>query len=113
MNEQRIPHELLEEGLDDWLPVDRLVGLAGEPSEQSGEAHRDLTERLLAQLVGGGLMRVGDLGETGFEAWPGDADAVVRRVMEALDAVAWAPAGGVCWLANTPVGDREVSGTGR
>ena len=112
MNEHEIYRELLEEGIDDWLPVDRLIGLAGQLSAQSGEGRRDLTEKLLGHLVRGGLMQVGDLGETGFEAWPGDADSAIRRVLESLDAVAWQPAGGGCWLANTAAGDREVSGTG-
>jgi len=29
VNEHEIYRELLEEGVDDWLPVDRLIGLAG------------------------------------------------------------------------------------
>ncbi|MFJ8085111.1 hypothetical protein ACIQ6Y_31390 [Streptomyces sp. NPDC096205] len=110
MKEEEIYRELLEEGLDDWIMVDQVLYLAGELAEQSGEPPREVTERVLTHLVRGGLMNVGDLGETGFEAWSGDADSVVRRVLESLDAVDWHPAGGGCWLANTPAGDREASG---
>lgn len=109
MNEEEICREILEEGLDDWVPVDRMVGLARELSERCGVSHRDVTEKVLARLLHRGLVTVGDLGESGFEAWAGDADGVVRRVVQALDEVAWEPAGGVCWLANTSAGDREAS----
>jgi len=110
MNEEEICHEILEEGLDDWVPVDRLVGLARELSEHRGVSHRGASEKVLAHLLHSGLVEVGDLGESGFEAWTDDADGAVRRVLQALDDVAWEPAGGVCWLANTPAGDREASG---
>lgn len=108
-SEERICREILGEGLDDWVPVDRLVGLSRELSERHGGSHRDVSEKVLAHLLRSGLVNVGDLGESGFEAWSGDAEGVVRRAMQALDEVGWEPAGGVCWLANTPAGDREVA----
>ncbi|MFK0017385.1 hypothetical protein [Streptomyces sp. NPDC091027] len=104
-----ICQELLEEGLDDWVPVDLLVALASETSQESGESMRGITARVLSRLLHCGLMQVGELGETGFEAWPEENDSAVRRVVEALDAVMWHPALGVCWLANTPEADRLVS----
>ncbi|MFE9647270.1 hypothetical protein ACFYO0_24775 [Streptomyces sp. NPDC006365] len=109
MHEEEICREILEEGLDDWVPLDRLVGLARELSERRGVNHRDVSEKVLAHLLHSGLVTVGDLGESGFEAWTDDADGAVRRIMRALDDAGWEPAGG-CWLANTPVGDREASG---
>ncbi|MGR4880275.1 hypothetical protein ACIPUC_12670 [Streptomyces sp. LARHCF249] len=112
-NDDDICRELLDEGLDDWVPVDLLVTLAYELSEQSGESERDIAARVLSHLLHSGLMQVGELGETGFEAWPEEADAAVRRVIEALDAVEWDPELGVCWLANTPEADQLVSGAGR
>ncbi|MFG2023836.1 hypothetical protein [Streptomyces sp. NPDC048825] len=109
INEEETCHEILEEGVDDRFPVDRLVGLARELSERRGVSHRDVSEKMLAHLLRSGLVNVGDLGENSFEAWSGDAEGVVRGVMQALDEVGWEPAGGVCWLANTPAGDREVA----
>ncbi|MEU6310699.1 hypothetical protein [Streptomyces sp. NPDC047014] len=111
-NDDSICQELLEEGLDDWVPVDLLVALAFEMSQESGESMRDITARVLSRLLHSGLMQVGELGETGFEAWPEENDAVVRRVIEALETVKWEPALGVCWLANTPEADRLVSEAG-
>ncbi|KUO05179.1 hypothetical protein [Streptomyces caeruleatus] len=109
MDSEAIVRELLVEGLDDWVPVDRLVGLAREESERSGTDFRSLAVRLLGDLVKDGLMDVGELGDTGFEPWTGDTDTVLARIVAALDQVDWRPAGGVCWLANTPEGDRTAT----
>lgn len=111
MNEEEIYREILEEGLDDWVPVDRLVGLSRELSERRGVSHRGVTENILAYLLHSGLIDVGDMGESGFEKWGDDAAGAVRRVMRSLEEVGWEPAGGVCWLANTPLGDRKISGS--
>ncbi|MFF0067218.1 hypothetical protein ACFYRC_38135 [Streptomyces sp. NPDC005279] len=110
MDNEVIIRELLVEGLDDWVPVDRLIGLAREAAEPSSGDFRALAGEVLADVVRGGLMAVGEIGDTGFEPWAGDDDAVLHRVVVALDRVAWIPAGGVCWLANTPEGDRLASG---
>jgi hypothetical protein len=109
MDSKAIIRELLVEGLDDWVPVDRLIWLAREESEQSGGDFRSLAIELLTELMRDGLMDIGELGDTGFEPWSGDADAVLARLVTALDQVDWMPAGGVCWLANTPQGDRMAS----
>ncbi|MFF0744955.1 hypothetical protein ACFYVL_31590 [Streptomyces sp. NPDC004111] len=105
MREQEIWQEILEEGLDDWVPVDRLVGLAKEYSEDHGGSYKDLVSRVLSSLLTKELIRVGEIGEDGFEAWPGDQKEVERRVVMALGESGWVPAGDVCWLANTAAGD--------
>ncbi|MGV4983306.1 hypothetical protein ACVB8X_01945 [Streptomyces sp. NRAIS4] len=108
MSTEYIIRELLEEGLDDWVPVDRLVGLAQETVEQSDRDFRDVATEALTQLVSGGLMEVGDLGESGFEAWNGTPDAIVKRVVSTLEEFDWLPQGGACWLANTPHGNSQA-----
>lgn len=104
-----IIRELLEEGRDDWVPVDRLVGLAQETAERSGRDFRDVAGEALTHLVSGGLMEVGDIGDSGFEAWSGAPDAVVKRVVSTLEEFGWLPQGGACWLANTPAAGRAAA----
>ncbi|MFF8861234.1 MULTISPECIES: hypothetical protein [unclassified Streptomyces] len=108
MGTEYVIGELLEEGLDDWVPVDRLIGLAQETVERSGRDFRDVARETLTQLLGRGLMEVGDLGESGFEAWTGTPDALVRRVVSTLEEFDWLPQGGACWLANTAYGDTRA-----
>lgn len=109
MNRDVIVCELLVEGLDDWVPVDRLIGLAREAAERSRSDFRAVAIEVLTHLVRDGFMIVGELGGGGFEAWPGSADEVLERAVAALDGVHWAPAGGGFWLMNTPKGDRTAA----
>ncbi|MFG2577247.1 hypothetical protein [Streptomyces sp. NPDC048481] len=109
MDSKAIIRDLLVEGLDDWVPVDRLIWLAREESEQSGGDFRFLAIELLTELMRDGLMEIGELGDTGLEPWSGGAEAVLARLVTALDQVGWMPAGGVCWLASTSQGDRMAS----
>lgn len=66
INEEEARHETLEGGVDDRVPVDRLVDLARELSERRGVSHRDVGKKVLAHLLHSGLVKVGDLGESGF-----------------------------------------------
>ena len=109
MNNEFIISELLEEALDDWVPVDRLIGLAQETAEQSGRDFRVVATEALTELLCGRLMAVGDLGVNGFEAWTGSPEALVRRVVAMLDRFDWRPQGGACWLADAGHGTSEGS----
>ncbi|SFS32709.1 hypothetical protein [Streptomyces sp. ok210] len=61
---------------------------------------------LLRYALSSGLIEVGELMETGFVAWTGDADEQVRRVTADLDRLDWAPQlGSSVWLSNTAMGD--------
>ncbi|HEV7934116.1 MAG TPA: hypothetical protein VGP70_17635 [Actinomadura sp.] len=110
MNNEDIFQEILMEGLEDWVPVDRVIGLTRESKESQGEDFKAATVEVIESLLGRELIVVGEIGETGFEAWTGDIGDIVAKVVAKLDRVNWAPFGGVCWLANTPRGDSEVSG---
>ncbi|MFF4805509.1 hypothetical protein ACFY1U_45215 [Streptomyces sp. NPDC001351] len=107
MSTEFIIGELLEEGLDDWAPIDRLIGLAQETAEQAGSGFRVVSVEVLTELLSGGLMAVGDLGRSGFKAWSGSPEALVRRVVAMLDGFDWRPQGGACWLADTRQGTSE------
>lgn len=110
MNREHIVRELLVEGLDDWVPVDRLIGLVRESEDLRDEEFKEATAGILDHLLRQDLMAVGELGESGFEAWPGTVEENVTKVVATLDDVNWVPLGGACWLSNTARGDSEASG---
>lgn len=110
MSYHGVVRELLEEGLDDWVPVDRLLGLAEDVAPEGAEEVRDVAVELLRWLLAGGLTAVGDLGESGFEAWPETGDELLAKAVRVLDGFGWSPQGGAYWLANTPKGDAAASG---
>ncbi|MGC4987498.1 hypothetical protein ACLQ18_44230 [Streptomyces sp. DT193] len=110
MNDHDIFRELIEEGLDDWVPVDTLLGLAEDMAEDRGAKFRGVAVDLLTLLLNSGLMDVGDLGESGFEPWPERGDELLAKAVAVLDGFDWFPQLGAYWLANTPKGDAVASG---
>ncbi|GHI09668.1 hypothetical protein AQI88_41385 [Streptomyces cellostaticus] len=110
MPDYGVVRELIEEGLDDWVPVDRLLGLAEDVAQDRAAGFRDVATDLLRWLLTSGLMAVGDLGGSGFEAWPETGDELLAKAVRVLDGFDWNPQGGAYWLANTPKGDAAASG---
>ncbi|WP_249997469.1 hypothetical protein [Actinoplanes sp. M2I2] len=108
MNTDSMANEILIEGLDDWVPVDTVIGAAHEAADEAGLDFRALTVALLEQLILGGLMTAGDIGDTGFQSWPDPEPAMVRKVVAQVESFGWAPLGGACWLANTAIGDERA-----
>ena len=100
-----ITREVLVEGIDDWIPVDTLIALARESQDPQHGDFKSLTVSILESLLKQGFIDVGEIGETGFEAWPGEVDEVIAKAVRVLETVEWTPLGGAFWLANTPLGD--------
>ena len=109
MTRTDIIRELLIEGVDDWVPVDTLLALVRQAEDPPERDVRSLTASILHQLIEQGFIQVGEIGDSGFEAWPEGADDAVVKAVTALDAVDWMPHGGAFWLANTPLGDRRAA----
>lgn len=99
--------EILAEGLEDWVPIDRVVGRAREMADQ----FRPTAIRLVEYLLRNELVRIGDIGEGGFEEWPGDVEENIERVVRGLEVKDWNAMGELCWLANTARGDDFVRET--
>lgn len=108
MNVRAMVHEILREGLDDWVPVDVLVHLSLQFSREAGVSQRVLFREVLQFILSNGLMTVGEIGESGYEAWDLRQDEVISEVLRRLDELNWNPQGGACWLANTQRGDDTV-----
>ena len=64
----RAIEDLLKGGLDDWVPVHRVVWKSRESASGSGADFREVASALIAELIEKGLMIPGDLGDSGFEA---------------------------------------------
>ncbi|MFI7469217.1 hypothetical protein [Nonomuraea sp. NPDC049646] len=97
MIEEEIVRAVLTSGLDDWISLDEILSYA-KPPQAAIAVIRDLLDR--------GLMRAGELGETGFEP----REASVAEIEQACVAFDWRPMGGSgWWFANTKRGNHLVA----
>lgn len=94
---------LLDEGLDDWVPLDAVMWevAQGDLSPES----RAAVLRMLDRLSSEGLMVPGDLGETGFEDWSGSPADWLGRSLAELGRLGWRPMGAGFWLRLTERGE--------
>lgn len=99
-----IGRAVLREGLDDWIPVDTLLWYVRQEHPSTEESFKATFIETARYLLGEDLMLVGEIGESGFEPWPGSVDQIIERIMTACEAVNWMPFGSVCWLSNTNAG---------
>ncbi|WP_394554593.1 hypothetical protein ACDF64_07775 [Agromyces sp. MMS24-JH15] len=103
---------VLQEGLDDWVMIDTLIGRCREWAEQSGEAVRGVFTEVLRRMLSDELVVVGDLRGEGFTDWVGRIDDVIGRVEVELDGFDWNPRMASCWLRNTDAGDELARSVG-
>ncbi|MER5888736.1 hypothetical protein ABT160_33330 [Streptomyces sp. NPDC001941] len=99
---------ILDDCLDDWIPVDRVIGYAEIAAEEDGGDSRALFEVLLGSLLQRGLATVGYIGDSGFEPWELSPDDSLKRAVRECAAVGWEPLMGGPWVASTPEGDRQT-----
>ncbi|MEY9950015.1 hypothetical protein [Kitasatospora sp. GAS1066B] len=104
---ENVALEVLREGADDWVPIDALLWHARAVS--GGEDFRRVAIESLAFLMTRGLAMVGDIGESGFEPWRGELQAVLDRVTACCAALNWEPQGGCCWISATADGSAFVN----
>ena len=101
MERTEVVHDILVEGLDDWVSVIAVVRYA---MECESHHYKELTSSVLGELLEGGLVVAGDLGESGFEVWPGSPHNHLQRALQELDDSDWDPPNGGFWLASTDIG---------
>lgn len=105
---EQIVLNLLEEGCDDWVPFGSLLWEVQQRAESDSQKDR-LIYDVLQYVLGNGLMTVGDLGEQGYEPRSGAVDDLRDRIIQEYEKATFMDAGYICWLANTPEGDRLAS----
>ncbi|MBQ1161464.1 hypothetical protein KBZ21_25785 [Streptomyces sp. A73] len=96
--------EVLREGEDDWVMIDFVIGTAEDYAQTHGGDFREISMALLKELLDEGLMEIGELGESGFEAWEEPTEQAIEKFQRACEACNWKPMGGLWWLANTEKG---------
>lgn len=104
-NIESIIDDILAEGRDDWVPVDRVISAAREVVEDTGSDFKPVAAAVIERLVLGGLMVAGEIGDSGFEVWPKTPVEMVDQVISKCEALHWEPLGAACWLSNTEAGD--------
>lgn len=97
--------EILKEGLEDWVPIDRLIGYA---QLKDPDGFPTLVREVLTYLFSEGLAEAGRFGDDGY-APEGSSLQLLDAVIADCEAQRWAPHGGGYWLSNTEAGDRAAS----
>ncbi|WP_409186232.1 hypothetical protein F9C11_19165 [Amycolatopsis sp. VS8301801F10] len=106
---ERVAAPTLDEGLDDWVPVDSLIWNVSQVVPKDSDRFAGFFAAVLGYLLREGLMVVGEIGDTGFEPWAASSvEDTVERVVRDCQAVGWSPGLGLCWLSNTEEGDRRA-----
>jgi hypothetical protein len=101
---ERIAWNLLDLGLDDWVPFGQLISEAAEsglPESQEDQLVREVLNHVLRN----GLMVAGDLND-GFKPWAGSVEDWESRILELWRESDPEEDSYFCWFANTPEGDR-------
>lgn len=104
--------ELIKSGAVDWVSSAEVAGIAAEDGgAHADEANRELSLRMIAEVVRRGLMELGELdpARRDFRAWQSSPDESLSRVARAWPRSGPKPGSGdVCWLRNTSAGNRQV-----
>lgn len=100
--------EILKAGIDDWVPLLAIEGLARLQGASSQAQAREAALGAVEELATAGLVQIGEVSNGGFFAWQGsveDALAHARSIWEATDRDHW---GFALWVANTAAGDEAA-----
>ncbi|AKT43467.1 hypothetical protein [Chondromyces crocatus] len=108
MTRDEMMDEILVDGFDDWVYSPVVFGCVQAETGLSGEPLVRATMGLIHELLGRGLMEVGDtLPE--FKAWSVPVPEAFARIERD-----WRAAGvdtdfvAICWFANTPAGNARA-----
>ena len=106
---QRCVTGLLECGLDDWVQTPEVAWISKSVGGAiTLEQKRELSLRLIREVVQQGLMEIGDLlgGGGRFRKWEMSDQEALRKVEREWLALGREPnLGDICWLSNTEKGN--------
>ena len=99
----------LDEGLDDWIPVESLIWSVCQAVAGDSNRFAELLASVLDCLLREELMIIGEIGDTGFEPWPATAiEGFVERVVRDCRTGNGYSRLSLCWLVNTINGDQQA-----
>lgn len=102
--------EILLLGLDDWIQATEIASVArmvgGATTEDEA---RELSIKIINEVVQAGLMKAGDVRQGGFHEWDLVANEALERIKREWSALGRGPnLGEICWLSNTEEGDKRA-----
>ena len=101
--------DLVMRGCDDWLYAAEVAYAAKEIGHaQSADEIRDLSLKIIREIVEQGLMEIGDLPDEGrrLKLWPMTPQECLDRVEREWKALGRNPSiSEICWLQNTDKGN--------
>ena len=105
MHVEKIQAQLLNSGVDDWVPLTEVTGLLQLSGVGSHADRAHQAVQVIRSLVESGLARVGKVSDGGFFAFEDPLPEVVRKIELSLATEAEEEWGWKYWLENTPRGD--------
>ena len=109
MSITRCVNEIVMRGCDDWVDACGVASIAiNIGNARSADEIRDLSLRIIREVIKQGLMEVGDLPDEGRRLilWPITSQECLDRVEREWIALGRNPSlSEVCWLQNTAKGD--------
>lgn len=105
-----LAREILKAGLDDWVPLAAVEGIARHHVDGTAQEIRDASIEAIRELVVDGLAEIGEVSDGGFFEWDEALDPALVRIRET-----WATTepniwGFAVWVSNTPAGDEQAAG---
>lgn len=104
-----LAREILQAGLDDWVPLAAVEGIARRHGDLSDEDIRDSSIEAIMQLAIDGLVEIGEVSDGGFFEWNETLDAALKRVRKMWETAGPNSWGFAVWISNTPAGDEEAA----
>lgn len=101
----KLSTKILLAGLDDWVPLAAVDGLARKLGSSSDSDAAQASLAAVRELAESRLVELGDVSDGGFYAWDDSTEEALTRIAEArstLDPSEW---GFFCWVRNTATGD--------
>jgi hypothetical protein len=104
-------NELLTDGADDWLMALDVAWVAKSMGgARNANAIRELSMRLIRELIVRELAIVGDVDEHGFQPWSLDISETLDQIGRRWASLSREPTlGDVCWLDLTPKGELRAA----
>lgn len=104
-----VKRETLRAGVVDWVSIGEVYSLVAMRAPSMTETElKSTTFDAVQTLLHQGLMEIGDISHSGFQAWGGTLDSRLDRVSTFMGRGTDKEWGDDAWLCNTVGGDEIV-----